>query len=167
MLDIFFKNFFKKSEDTELKIIQSCPLFSKLSLKEVRFVQKILHKRHYTDGEIVFKPSSGGGMYIILKGVVNIFLGNPATQEESSVVSTLKNGDFFGELALLNNSSYQNMYAQASNNAQLLAFYQPDLNFLIDNHPKIGIRILKELSVILSYRLGKAEQKILQIHSEK
>lgn len=167
MLNVFFKNFFKKDKEGELKFIKQCPLFSKLTNREVKFLQKILHRRIYTDGEIIFKPASGTGMHIILKGQVNILHGTPSSQEEPSLVSSLKSGDFFGELALLKNGAYQSMFAQSLNNSHLLSFYQPDLNFIIKNKPKIGIVILRELANILSHRLSKAEQKILQVHSQK
>ena len=41
------------------------------------------------------------GMYILVKGRINIFQGTPDSQEEPSLVSSLKAGDFFGELALV------------------------------------------------------------------
>ena len=167
MLDIFWNNFFNKKKHGELKYIKDCPLFSKLTNKELRFIQRIFHKRIYTTGEIIFKPASGTGMYIILKGQVNILHGSPNSQEESSLVSSLKAGDFLGELSLLQNEAYQNMFAQSATNSQLLAFYQPDLNLIIKQRPLTGIKILTQLCFILGHRLKKAEQKILQAYSVK
>ena len=59
MLEVFFENFFKKEEQSENKIIKSCPLFSKLTGKELSFLKSILHNRIYADGETIFKPASG------------------------------------------------------------------------------------------------------------
>lgn len=167
MLEIFWNNFFNKKKQGELKYLKDCPLFSPLSNKEIYFLQKILHKRIYTHGEIVFKPSSGQGMYILLKGQVNILYGSPEAQEDPALVSSLKEGDFFGELSLLHKDSYQNMFAQAAANCQLLAFYEPDLLFVLENRPATGIKILKQLCFVMGQRLKKAEQKILQTHLRK
>jgi len=167
MLEVFFKNFFTAKKDGTLKYIKNCPLFAKLTPKEITYLQKIIHKRHYTTGEIIFKPSSGTGMYIILKGQVSILHGSPESQETSSLVSSLKAGDFFGELSLANNEPYQTMFAQSSNHSQLLAFYRPDLEMLLKTRPSTGIKILNQLCFILSHRLKKAEQKILQVHTSK
>ncbi len=167
MLEIFWNNFFNKKKHGELKYIKDCPLFSNLTNKELHFIQKIFHKRIYTTGEIIFKPSSGNGMYIILKGQVNILHGSPDSQEDPSLVSSLKVGDFFAELALLQNEAYQTMFAQSATNSQLLAFYKPDLNLILKRRPLTGIKILNQLCLILSHRLKKAEQKILQVHSTK
>lgn len=166
MLEVFFDNFFKKEPEGELKIIKRCPVFSKLTQKELFFVKDLLHKRMYSAGEIVFKPSSGTGMYLIVKGRINIFQGSLNSKESPNLISSLKEGDFFGELSLIHNFSYRNTFAQSDSKSQLLGFFQPDLQMITDGHVLIGIKILKQLCEILSHRLQKAEQKILQqVHS--
>ena len=166
MLEVFWNNFFKSEKKQDIKLIKKCPLFSLLKNRELRYMKKILHKRSYMDGEMIFKTHSGIGMYIILKGRVSIMLGSPENQEESVLVSTLKAEDFFGEMALVQNKGYHNMYALANEATQLLGFFQPDLNMIIENRPQMAVKILKQLCGILSHRLQKAEQKILQ-HSQK
>ena len=167
MLEVFFENFLKKEKEGETKFIQNCPLFSELTKKEMSFLTSLLHQRIYADGEIIFKPSSGTGMYIILKGTVNILQGQPQSQEEPALISCLKEGNFFGELALVNKKAYQSMFAQSAGNSKLLGFFHPDLKLILENYPKMGIKILTQISGILSNRLQKAEQKILQFHSSK
>ena len=166
MLEVFFENFFKKEEQSENKIIKSCPLFSKLTGKELSFLKSILHNRIYADGETVFKPASGTGMYIILKGQINILKGSPESQENTSLISALKEGQFFGELALVHKGAYRNMFAQSAGDSKLLAFFQPDLALISENYPKTAVKILNQICQILSHRLQKAEQKILQIHTK-
>ena len=144
--------------------MKNCPLFSGLTEKELKLVRKLLHKRHYVDGEIIFKPQSGMGMYIVLKGRVNILHGSPDSQEESSLVSVLKEGDFFGEMALAQKKGYYNMYALSVESSRLLGFFQPDLNLLLEQHVRTGSKIIRQLCRVLSQRLQRAEQKILQLH---
>jgi len=167
MLEVFFNNFFKKEEAGELKLVKNCPLFSELKKKEMSFLRQLLHKRTYADGEIVFKPASGIGLYIILKGRINILQGSPSSQEEPSFISSLKEGDFFGELALVHKGAYQNMFAQSACDSKLFGFFQPDLQLILENYPLMGIKILKKICEILSHRLQKAEQKILQVHNSQ
>ena len=163
MLESFFENFFKKEKEESLKYIQNCPLFSDLTKKEMSFLQKLLHTRIYTDGEVVFKPASGTGVYIILKGQVNILQStNASNQKQSNLILSLKEGDFFGELALVHKGAYKNMLAQSSGNSRLLGFFQPDLALIMDSYPRMGNRILKKVCEILCKRLEKAEKKILQ-----
>ena len=166
MLEVFFENFLKKEKHSELKIIKNCPLFSELTQKELSFLKSLLHNRIYADGEIVFKPVNGTGMYLILKGQINILKGSPNSQDNTSLISTLKAGQFFGELALVHKGAYKNMFAQSAGDSRLLAFFQPDLSLILDNYPKMGVKILSQICKILSGRLEKAEQKILQTYSK-
>ena len=46
-------------------------------------------------------------MYIILKGQINILKGSPEFQENTSLISALKEGQFFGELALVHKGAYR------------------------------------------------------------
>ena len=167
MLEVFWDNLFKITQDEDIRLIKSCPLFSQLNAREVAFIKKLFHKRNYIAGEIVFKPLSGMGMYMILKGKVNILHGFPDSEDEPTVISSLKQGDFFGELALIQNKVYQNIFAQAATDSQMLALFKPDLDMILENRPIIGNKILKQLCEILSRRLQKAEQKILQAHAGK
>ena len=162
MLETFFENFFKKEKEENLKQIQKCPLFMDLKKREVSFLQKLLHTRIYTDGEVIFKPASGTGVYIILKGTVNILQTGGSNQKQSNLILSLKEGDFFGELALVHKGAYKNMMAQSSGNTRLLGFFQPDLALIMDSYPRMGNRILKRACEILCKRLEKAEKKILQ-----
>ena len=161
MLNIFWENFFNSEKKDILKLIKNCPLFSDLSNRELSFIRKLLHKRNYIEGETVFKSDSGTGMYIIVKGRVNIFHGS-VDAEGAQLVSVLKEGDFFGELALVQDKGYRNIFAQSAKNSQLLGFFQTDINQLIDHYPRTGVKILKKLCYILGHRLMKAEQKLLQ-----
>ena len=166
MLEVFFENFFKKEEQSENEIIKNCPLFSKLKAKELSFLKSVLHNRLYADGETIFKPANGTGMYIIAKGQVNILKGTPEAHENATLISTLKEGQFFGELSLIHTGAYKNLFAQSAGASRLLAFFQPDLSLISENYPKMAVKIMSQICKILSHRLQKAEQKILQIHSK-
>ena len=167
MLEVFWDNLFKITQNEDIELIKNCPLFSVCSMREISFIKKIFHKRNYVAGEIIFKPLSGMGMYMIQKGKVNILHGQPDSTGEPSVVSHLKQGDFFGEISLVQNKVYQNIFAQAATDGQMLALFKHDLDMILDTRPVIGNKILKQLCEVLSRRLQKAEQKILQAHSEK
>ena len=66
-------------------------------------VAGIVHRRQYVAGEYVFFQNDPGfGMYVVEQGEVSvILLGANGTKKELAV---LKDGDFFGELSLLDES---------------------------------------------------------------
>ena len=104
-------------------------------------------------------------MYIILSGKINILHGN-SNNTESSVISQLNEGDFFGELCLAQEKGYHHVSAQAIEESKLLGFFRPDLLNLIEKNPNTGIRILMKLSEILGERLQKAGENFHNLHKQ-
>ena len=64
----------------------------------------------------------------------------------------LKNGEFFGELALLDESP-RSATATAGEKTQILGFFRPDFLNLLSTEPKLGAKVLLKLSQILAMRL--------------
>ena len=163
MQDFLWKNFKKKEEEKDLEtILKENPLFSELSTKELNLLRQFMHRRSYVPGEFIFQEGKGLGMYIILKGKTNILHGG-TNGGESSVISQLKEGDFFGELCLAQEEGYHSVSAQATEPCKLIGFFRPDLLTLIEKTPTTGVRILLKLTEILGERLQKAGEKLSQL----
>ena len=162
MLDFLWKNFFKKEQKNIETILQENPLFESLSNKELRLLSQMVHQRSFIPGEFIFQEGKGLGMYIILSGKVNILHGS-ASAGETSILSQLKEGDFFGELCLAQEKGHHHVAAQAVEPSKLLGFFRPDLLNLIEKTPGTGIRILMKLAEILGERLQKAGEKLSRL----
>ncbi len=162
MIDFLWKNLFKKIDKNIEMVLKENPLFESLSLKELKLLSHLVHKRSFVPGEFIFQEGKGLGMYIVLSGKVNILHGNLSGQE-TAVISQLNEGDFFGELCLAQEKGYHPVSAQAQEECKLLGFFRPDLLNLIEKNPRTGINILMKLSEILGERLGKAGEKLVQL----
>lgn len=147
-------NIFKRNDqaDTDtIDVIRKIPIFEDLSGKELREIERILHHRMYKQDELIFRQGDAGvGMYIIEKGEVAIRL-EPA----GIVVARLGNGEFFGELALLDDSP-RSASAVAKTDCKMLGFFQPDLFGVIERNPRLGIKIVLRLAKIIGERLKAA-----------
>jgi len=149
--NIYWTNVFKKSKKVEeniFSVLKRIPIFEGLTYKELRHVERILHRRTYKADEFIFKEYEPGvGMYIIESGKVNITLG-----KEQKLLVLLSNGDFFGEMALILEGQ-RTASAIAKEPTKLLGFFQPDLFNLLETAPKIGNKILLHLSQMIAERL--------------
>ncbi len=149
--DLFWSNIFRRVEKTELStrdVLKTVPIFSDLTKRELKYLERILHKRTYRADEVVFRENEPGvGMYIIVNGKVNILLG-----KEHKLLALLSKGDFFGEMALLLESP-RTATAQATEATELMGFFQPDLFHLLETRPKTGNKILHRLAQMLAERL--------------
>jgi len=99
---------------------------------------------NYTAGSVIFREGDlGSEMYIIQNGHVRISLHVGAKERELAV---LEKGDFFGEIALLNQSPERTATATAIDDVELLKLRTTDLDQLLRRKPEIAIRMMMKLS---------------------
>lgn len=141
-----------------LDFLGASPLFAALSARELRNLSGILHHRTYQDGEFVFlKGQPGAAMFIIKTGKVNVI--DYGKDNRETVVATLNTGDFFGELALLDDSP-RSASAMAVEPTYIYAISRPDLDHLLTASPQIGLRVYRTLAVIIGTRLKNANVQL-------
>ena len=168
MKNAYWKNIFKnwgKEESETVTIIKRIPIFSNLNHKELEEVRKLLHDRIYKPDEYVFKRHAPGeGMFIIHSGKVNIIVGEASGN--SQILAELSNGDFFGEMALMEDE-VRSAAALAQDHTRLLGFFRPDLEALIEINPSLGNKILQNLSKAVCTRLRKTNELLMQHQLKK
>lgn len=149
--DTLWSNIFKntqKKEQSVASVLKKVPIFRDLQRREIKALERILHRRTYKDGEVIFNEGEpGAGMYIIENGKVFIKVGR-----EEKVLAVLSNGDFFGEMALLLESP-RTATAVARGPLSMLGFFQPDLFHLLETQPRTGNKILQRLAGMIAERL--------------
>lgn len=142
-------------------------LFSDLNVFELKLVEKIVNVRHYRPGESIFKQGEVGvGMYIIMSGTVNIHIEElqPTTSQSITThVTQLKTGEFFGELALVENEGRRSASAISHDECVLIGFYKPDLFEIIERNPSAGVKILLRLGEVLGFRLRETTARITEL----
>jgi len=136
-------------------------VFSQLSWQEIKIVEHAIHIRNYAPREPIFKQGDpGSGMYIIIEGRVGIFLDIP--NQEPKMLSELSEGDFFGEIALLDESP-RTAAATAVENCIIIGFYRPDLMEILKTKPVLGSKILLALSEVLAIRLRSTNNELVKV----
>jgi CRP-like cAMP-binding protein len=142
-------------------ILLKVPIFEGLSRREIASVLRILHKRLYQPDEVIFRQDEPGmGMYIIEAGKVAI-----VSEPSNLVLSELADGDFFGEVALLDESP-RSASAIAKAPCSVFGFFQPDLFGLLERDPRLGVRIVLRLARMIGARLRKANEQVLACSQE-
>jgi len=167
MLDTFWLNFFRKeaAEKTLQDILREIPVFNGLNAKELKEIEKIIHRRQFQKGEPVFREHEAAiGMYIITEGQVQITVQGKLN-DESIPLATLDIADFFGEISLFDESP-RSASATAIEPTVLYALLRPDLFAYIERKPGTGIKLISNLVKIIGERLRRTNQelKTLQLH---
>lgn len=165
--DSFWGNVFRKKNDDEddvLRTLKQVPLFGNMTDSELREFEKLIHRRHFKAGETIFwEGEPGVGMYIIQNGEVSISKYFP--QEERKVLAVLQNGEFFGELALLDESP-RSATALAKDATKILGLFRPDLFSLLERKPRLGNKFLFQLALIIGERLKHNNSEMQKLRAQ-
>ncbi|MBX2996248.1 MAG: cyclic nucleotide-binding domain-containing protein [Bdellovibrionaceae bacterium] len=165
-------NLFRSSarEQKLISKLRENMLFKDLSTRELRLVENIVNIRTYRPGEVVFRQGDAGvGMYIISKGMVNIYteaVDAATTEVSTSQVTSLREGDFFGDLALVDPGNRRSASAVAGEETTLIGFFKPDLIEIADRNPTAGVKILLRLGEVLGVRLRETTLKISELKKD-
>lgn len=164
-MNYIWENIFRKpkKENDILSALSTNVLFQDLSNSELKFVEDIVHVRHYRAGEPVFRQGElGVGLYIIVKGRVEIFINDNTGRFEEDreiFITQLIEGDFFGEIALVEENSRRTATAICRDECTIIGFFTPDLHEIVKRSPSSGIKILFRLAEVLGRRLKETTEK--------
>lgn len=162
-----WRNFFSgKSilDGSTESVLSKVPAFADLSARDLRRVAAIVHKREYKAGEPVFYQGDPGlGMFIIQEGEVSIRISEREGAEKELAVLT--DGDFFGELALLDESP-RSATALCKTDCSVIGFFRTDLMELIKENPNLGMKIVMKFAEILAVRLRKTDKELSKVQSQ-
>jgi CRP/FNR family transcriptional regulator, cyclic AMP receptor protein len=138
-----------------LIVLERIPIFQDLSKRELEAVVRILHRREYVPDEVIIRQDEPGlGMYIIQNGKAAV-----VTEPGNIQLSLLSDGDFFGEVALLDETP-RSATVVARAHSTVFGFFQSDLFSLIERDPRFGVKIVVRVAKILGDRLRKANQQM-------
>jgi CRP/FNR family cyclic AMP-dependent transcriptional regulator len=78
-----------------IEVLRRVPLFADLSRREAEQVARLFKERRFAEGETVVKEGSGGAAFFVIdSGEARVSVGGKQR-------ATLKEGDYFGEIALI------------------------------------------------------------------
>ena len=161
-----WKNVFRmKRKPTSIEeMLAKIPVFENLKTTELRHVAGIVHRRQYVAGEYVFFQNDPGlGMYVIEQGEVSVMLvGGDGVKKE---LALLKDGDFFGELSLLDESP-RSASVIVMTDANLIGFFRPDLFEIMEKTPGTGLKIVLKVAEMIGERLRNTNQELGKLRAE-
>ncbi len=126
-------------------IAAGVPLFSCLSSMDRSAICKIMVPRTFAANEVIVQEDDDEGQtfFVIVSGRVHVAVFT--SEGKSAILATLKPGDFFGEMAILDGEP-RSASVIASEKCTLLMLYRKMFIDILQRYPKITIQILIEMS---------------------
>lgn len=135
-------------------LLKKVPIFSDLNKKELQIILETGELRRYAREEgIIQQGESGNTMFFIVSGKVKVVLSGG--HKEGIVLSVLKEGEFFGELSLIDDEP-RSCNIIAIEESSLFVLTRNLFHNICKIHPEIIIKVLREMA----RRLRKADEKI-------
>ncbi|UCD34728.1 MAG: cyclic nucleotide-binding domain-containing protein [Nitrospiraceae bacterium] len=138
-------------------------LFHLLSDDEVEKITGYFEIALFPAGTILFREGEPGD-YIgfIVSGALEV-KKQTEFKGKAIVLATLKKGSFVGEMSLMGPHEPRSATVVALEDSELVILKREELDALIDNYPRIGIKILRGLNQILTIRLRKTVDRLTSI----
>jgi CRP/FNR family cyclic AMP-dependent transcriptional regulator len=125
-------------------VLESVPLFRDLPAGDLDMLASALRTRRYRRGEVIFHQGDpGDALHILLTGRVKIW--SPSGSGVQAILGTLRPGEFFGSLALLDGAP-RSASATAAEATETLILPRERFRQLINDVPEIRDHVLAELA---------------------
>lgn len=152
---------------SRLGVLQQADIFFGLSTEQLDRVASICQDRQVGAGEIIFREnSSSDELFIIARGEVEILVDpalvsdRPDTPSRPTTIATLRRGQSFGEVALVDQGLRSATARSASHDTQLLVMPRSGLLALCDADPILGYRLMFNLAADLALKIRNTDLRV-------
>lgn len=141
-------------------MLEACSLFAQLAPAELKLLRAAALEKSFKDQQEIFKEGDlGDGVYIVKSGAVQI--SGHVGKDVRHVFATLKPGEIFGEMAVLENKPRS---ACAAAVGETVVYFIPRdaMLKLVENSPHLAMGLLREISHRLREFNHQYIQEVLQ-----
>jgi len=126
-------------KDGKVELIKKVPLFSKLSKKELEEVAHIADELDLPKGKLMAEEGDRGReFFVLLEGEADVTKGDQS-------INTMREGDFFGEIALVTDKA-RTATVTATTPMRALVITDRAFRELLRNSPEIQGKVLEAVA---------------------
>lgn len=125
-------------------ILQNVELFQGLSVDELAALVASSTSRSFPKSTVVIHENDpADSLFIIESGKVKVYCSDKNGKE--FIMNTQEEGDYFGELALLDDSS-RSASVRTVEKCSFCIIFKDDFNHVLDSHPNIARKLIRNLA---------------------
>jgi len=147
--------------------LKQSDIFYQFTPTQLEMVANLCQEVVFQAGEVIFREnSSSQELYIITQGEVEILI-NPAlvgipekNNPAESVIATMRRGQSFGEIALVDEGLRSATARAAQKDTHLLVISRDKLIMLCETYPQLGYRLMYNLAADIAMKIRNTDLRI-------
>ncbi len=155
--------------------LKQSDIFYQFTQTQLELVANLCQEGRFGAGEVIFEENtSSKELYVIIQGEVEILVdpsvvGAKKDQGEKVVVATMRRGQSFGEIALVDEGLRSATARAKQKDTRLLIIQRDKLIMLCDTYPQLGYRLMHNLSADLAMKIRNTDLRIRErlLYSQK
>src|SRR5512145_1882968 len=137
-----------------IEVLRTVPLFGLVPERDLLALAGLVRERRQPKGGMILtQGDEGEALFLIRSGQVKVTV--VAEDGREVILSVLGEGEFFGEMALLDDEP-RSAHVIAMEDSDLLVLRREDFEGILAQSPQIALSLLRELT----RRLRRADEKV-------
>ena len=152
---------------TTANILKQSDIFFELTPTQLELVASLCQERRCKAGDLIFEENAASDeLYLIAQGEVDIQVDpSLVSADEQKVgglvtIATLRRGQSFGEVALVDQGLRSATARCSANNTQLFVIPRNKLIMLCETYPQLGFRLMRNLAADLALKIRSTDLSI-------
>jgi len=143
-----------------VSVLKQSDIFYQFTPTQLELVANLCEDVVFSKGETVFEEnSSSKELYVIADGEVKILI-NSGAGKKGTTVATLRRGQSFGEVALVDEGLRSASARAAEKDTRLVVIQRDRLLMLCETYPQLGYRLMYNLSADLAMKIRNTDLRI-------
>jgi len=143
----------KGKQERIFELLAAAGLSKDMSRDELTALVRLAEEKRFSKGAAIIRENSKTrDLYIIQEGKVSIQLKIPVELGKDEVIYTMRDGQIFGELALVDGSP-RSASVKAEGEVVVFCFDYGRLSALLDERPRIGYILMRNMATIIANRV--------------
>lgn len=145
-------------------LLQQADIFFELTPEQLAEVARLCDEKRFGVGEWIFEENSTSDeLYVIAQGEVDILVDPSLVSDGTgapsrpTTIATLRRGQSFGEVALVDQGVRSAGARSASHETHLLVIPRPRLMDLCTRDPDLGFRLMRNLAADLATKMRNTD----------
>jgi len=149
-----------------VNFLKQCDIFYQFTPTQLELVANVCQEATFQKDDLIFKEnSSSKELYVIVQGEVDIvvdpsLVGTLEDGIENRVIATMRRGQSFGEVALVDEGLRSASACASQKDTRLLIIPRDKLIMLCDTYPQLGYRLMYNLAADLAMKIRNTDLRI-------